>query len=43
MDNSISGKRVIVTAGAAGIGRRIAERFAEQGRACISATWARGR
>jgi NAD(P)-dependent dehydrogenase (short-subunit alcohol dehydrogenase family) len=31
MDNSISGKRVIVTAGAAGIGRRIAERFAEQG------------
>jgi NAD(P)-dependent dehydrogenase (short-subunit alcohol dehydrogenase family) len=31
MDKSISGKRVIVTAGAAGIGRRIAERFAEQG------------
>lgn len=31
MENSINGKRVIVTAGAAGIGRRIAERFAEQG------------
>jgi NAD(P)-dependent dehydrogenase (short-subunit alcohol dehydrogenase family) len=31
MDKSISDKRVLVTAGAAGIGRRIAERFADQG------------
>jgi NAD(P)-dependent dehydrogenase (short-subunit alcohol dehydrogenase family) len=31
MEKSIAGKRVIVTAGAAGIGRRIAERFAAEG------------